>query len=98
VTLPVFKTGASREFPGLGRFDSDTLPPGFLRFAQDFGARLPLGGFAASLTPRKRLKFDSDTLPPGFLRFAQDFGTRLPLGGFAVSLTPRKRLKLFSAV
>ena len=32
--------------------------------AQDFGARLPLGGLAASLTPRKRLKFDSHTLPP----------------------------------
>jgi len=43
--------------PGVGAFDSHTLPPQFLRFAQDFGARLPLGDFAASLTPRKRLNF-----------------------------------------
>jgi hypothetical protein len=56
-----------------------------LRWAQDFGSRLPLALWGL-LTPAKRLKFDSGPrlqLPPKsgwdeVLRCAQDFGSRLP--------------------
>src|SRR6185437_765255 len=82
-------------------------PPYFsrriLRWAQDFGWRLPLLLRCAQrwLTPPKRLKFESRS-PPYFsrriLRWAQDFGWRLPLLLRCAQhwLTPPKRLKFES--
>jgi hypothetical protein len=79
VILPVFKTGGRQVCPVDDLFDSDTLPPEFLRCAQDFACGLPLAD-PGSLTPAKRLNFktggrqvcpvddlfDSDTFPPEF--------------------------------